>query len=82
MRDVSFRESAMVVICITMGMVCGFGGPDLPREAHVMGSAWSHRSLVYGVESIGDEVDKLRRSGFKVTFGSKAGAPRPRNSVS
>jgi hypothetical protein len=26
MRDVSFREAAIVVICITMGIVCGFGG--------------------------------------------------------
>jgi hypothetical protein len=32
------------------------------------------RSLVYGVESIGDEVDRLWRSGFQVTFGSRAEA--------
>jgi hypothetical protein len=26
MRDVSFREAAIIVICTTMGMVGGFGG--------------------------------------------------------
>jgi hypothetical protein len=30
------------------------------------------RSLIYGVESIGDEVDALRRRGFRVAFESKA----------
>ncbi|MEH2530820.1 hypothetical protein V1277_002804 [Bradyrhizobium sp. AZCC 1588] len=25
MRDVSFREAAIVAICMTIGMVCGFG---------------------------------------------------------
>ena len=26
MRDVSFREAFIVVICMTMGVVCGFAG--------------------------------------------------------
>jgi hypothetical protein len=30
------------------------------------------RSLVYGIESIGDEIDVLRRNGVLVTFASKA----------
>jgi hypothetical protein len=30
------------------------------------------RSLVYGIEGIGDELDRLRRRGFRVTFESKA----------
>jgi hypothetical protein len=30
------------------------------------------RSLVYGIETIGDEVDTLRRRGFRVAFESKA----------
>jgi hypothetical protein len=32
------------------------------------------QSLVYRIENIGDEVEKLRRRGFRVTFGSKAEA--------
>jgi hypothetical protein len=26
MRAVSFREAAVIVICVTLGIVCGFGG--------------------------------------------------------
>ena len=25
-RDFTFEEAAMVVVCVTVGLICGFGG--------------------------------------------------------